>query len=186
MEPGLLLAARSPENVVARLGDDLFVADGAGGLSTHLGHWISRAAPQDGLGHLLDGLVVDAEGVEGPEVLVEHPGLGTAREVVGALADLVAAANGGSGLLTFGALELGAPLDLLLYVRVEESLDALVIFAPLLETRGEEEAVVVGAELPVGVELAIEQLIILLLVAENTNLCDILLCHCWQLLQKRV
>ena len=170
MEPGLLLAAGGPQAIITGLCSHLFMTDCAGGLN----------ALQEALWNLLDGPMVDAEGLENSKVLVEHARLGTTGEVVGPLALDVAAANCSPCCTTLVALEPQTPPDFFQDVFREETEDAFFFITLLLQTRGEKEAVVVGGELAISIEFPKDELIILFSGAEDAAT---LLCP-WQLLHK--
>jgi len=166
MEQGLFLAAGSPEDVITWFGNwHHFLADDAGCLMIHLF--------QD----ILNWVVLEAEGAEATKILVNHVHLRATRKVIGSPAFFIAAAYCCTSFLASRALEILAPQELFFNVFNWESHDSNGIIRFLVETGSEEEAVVVGSELPDGVELAVEQLIVLVFGAEETTLVA-LLCQC--------
>ena len=73
------------------------------------------------------------------------------------------------------ALESHTPLDFFRDVSIEESKHIIIFITLLLQTRREEEAVVVCFMFPIDVELAIDDSIVLPFVAENTSCIFLLL-----------
>lgn len=127
-------------------------------------------------------MVLEAEGAEAPKVLIYHVHFRTTGKVVGSPAFFITAAYCCTPFTASRALELLTPCELFFNVFNWKSHYSNVIVRFLVETGSEEKTEVVGSELPVCVEFAVEQLIVLNFGAEETTLVAFL-CQ-WQLLLK--
>lgn len=164
VEPRMFLTAGGPQHIVIRIGRDVFVTDGAGG------HRIQcPRSPYAIVFHhyVLYRLVFETVRTEGTKVLIHHTTVHTAGVVISLLTTPVATADGGPVRFALGAGQLPPPDNFFIDIVFQEAEDALVIFALLLQSRGEEQAVVVGAKLVVVVELAVFQFVVIILVTEN-------------------